>query len=400
MNDRETNDRFRKEDRRDMVPAAVLSGCVHVILFVGLFSVFQWTTDSETVYAELWAPEPVSGGNDPKGVAVKPPEAPEPKPNEIDEQRESQEAQEAAEREAAAQQARMQEEAAQREAQRQEALAAAERERVEAEKAAEEAREAEEARRAEEARVAAERAEAERIEKARQDAIEAERRAEEKRAQQEAERLAQEKLAQERKAAEEARLQAEARRQEEARLAEEKRLAEAKRAEEARIAEEKRQAEIRRVAAEKKAAEERRERERIRQAIRQQELARLNAKIDPDSQRSGTPSGDKRTQRQNLTGSALAQLQRPHHRLRASEHFDRRAQLHPPRAVHRRIRRQAVPNGELAGAPVYAKKSGWDAYDSAVRNAILKCKPFPVPEKGYNMPKEVRLRFDPVDDRH
>lgn len=105
MNDRETNDRFRKEDRRDMVPAAVLSGCVHVILFVGLFSVFQWTTDSETVYAELWAPEPVSGGNDPKGVAVKPPEAPEPKPNEIDEQRESQEAQEAAEREAAAQQA-------------------------------------------------------------------------------------------------------------------------------------------------------------------------------------------------------------------------------------------------------------------------------------------------------
>ena len=118
--------------------------------------------------------------------------------------------------------------------------------------------------------------------------------------------LLRKKLAQERKAAEEARLQAEARRQEEARLAEEKRLAEAKRAEEARIAEEKRQAEIQRVAAEKKAAEERRERERIRQAIRQQELARLNAKIDPDSQRSGTPSGDKRNQRQNLTGSALA----------------------------------------------------------------------------------------------
>lgn len=400
MNDRETNDRFRKEDRRDMVPAAVLSGCVHVILFVGLFSVFQWTTDSETVYAELWAPEPVSGGNDPKGVAVKPPEAPEPKPNEIDEQRESQEAQEAAEREAAAQQARMQEEAAQREAQRQEALAAAERERVEAEKAAEEAREAEEARRAEEARVAAERAEAERIEKARQDAIEAERRAEEKRAQQEAERLAQEKLAQERKAAEEARLQAEARRQEEARLAEEKRLAEAKRAEEARIAEEKRQAEIRRVAAEKKAAEERRERERIRQAIRQQELARLNAKIDPDSQRSGTPSGDKRTQRQNLTGSALASYNariiacvRPNISIDVPS-STRRGQFIAEFVV------RPMPNGELAGAPVYAKKSGWDAYDSAVRNAILKCKPFPVPEKGYNMTKEVRLRFDPVDDRH
>lgn len=67
MNDRETNDRFRKEDRRDMVPAAVLSGCVHVILFVGLFSVFQWTTDSETVYAELWLPSRSSGGQRPQG---------------------------------------------------------------------------------------------------------------------------------------------------------------------------------------------------------------------------------------------------------------------------------------------------------------------------------------------
>lgn len=212
--------------------------------------------------------------------------------------------------------------------------------------------------------------------------------------------LEQVKIAQERKAAEEARLQAEARRQEEARLAEEKRLAEAKRAEEARIAEEKRQAEIQRVAAEKKAAEERRERERIRQAIRQQELARLNAKIDPDSQRSGTPSGDKRNQRQNLTGSALASYNariiacvRPNISIDVPS-STRRGQFIAEFVV------RPMPNGELAGAPVYAKKSGWDAYDSAVRNAILKCKPFPVPEKGYNIPKEVRLRFDPVDDRH
>ena len=163
---------------------------------------------------------------------------------------------------------------------------------------------------------------------------------------------------------------------------------------------EKRQAEIRRVAAEKKAAEERRERERIRQAIRQQELARLNAKIDPDSQRSGTPSGDKRTQRQNLTGSALASYNariiacvRPNISIDVPS-STRRGQFIAEFVV------RPMPNGELAGAPVYAKKSGWDAYDSAVRNAILKCKPFPVPEKGYNMPKEVRLRFDPVDDRH
>ena len=57
MNDRETHDRFRKEDRRDIVPAAALSGCVHVILFIGLFAVFPWPPASATVYEEPWAPE-------------------------------------------------------------------------------------------------------------------------------------------------------------------------------------------------------------------------------------------------------------------------------------------------------------------------------------------------------
>ena len=116
--------------------------------------------------------------------------------------------------------------------------------------------------------------------------------------------------------------------------------------------------------------------------------------------RSGTPSGDKRHQRQNLTGSALASYNariiacvRPNISIDVPS-STRRGQFIAEFVV------RPMPNGELAGAPVYAKKSGWDAYDSAVRNAILKCKPFPVPEKGYNIPKEVRLRFDPVDDRH
>ena len=393
MKDQEINERFKKEDKRDLVPAVALSACVHVLLFIGLFSVFQWSTDSETVYAELWAPEPVSAGNDPKGAAVKVPDMPEPQPNQEDELRESQEAQEAAEREAAAQEALMKEEAIRREAERQEALEAAERERVEAEQRAEEARQAEEARRAEEARQAAERAEAERIEKARQEAIEAERRAEEERAQKEAERLAQEKLAKERLAAEEARRQAEAKRAEEARLAEEKRK------EEARIAEEKRQAEAKRIAAAKKAEEERRQRERIRQAMRQQELARLNAKIDPDSDHSGTPTGDKRNRRQNLTGQALASYNariiacvRPNITIEVPS-STRRGQFIAEFMV------RPLPNGELAGAPAQVKQSGWPAYDNAVRNAILKCSPFPIPDNKYNLPKEVRLRFDPVDDR-
>ena len=399
MKDREINERYKKEDKRDLLPAVALSACVHVLLFIGLFSVFQWSTDSETVYAELWAPEAVSAGNDPKGAAVKVPDVPEPQPNQEDELRESQEAQEAAEREAAAQEALMKEEAIRRETERQEALEAAERERVEAEQRAEKARQAEEARRAQEARLAAERAEAERIEKARQDAIEAERRAEEERAQKEAERLAQEKLAKERQAAEEARRQAEAKRAEEARLAEEKRLAEAKRAEEARIAEQKRQAEAKRIAAAKKAEEERLQRERIRQAMRQQELARLNAEIDPDSNRSGTPNGDKRNRRQNLTGQALASYNariiacvRPNITIEVPS-STRRGQFIAEFMV------RPLPNGELAGAPAQVKQSGWPAYDNAVRNAILKCSPFPIPDNKYNLPKEVRLRFDPVDDR-
>ena len=78
MKDTQLTDRFKREDRRDLVPAFVLSSAVHVVLFIGLFSVFQWTTDSETVYAELWAPEAVSAGNDPQGAAEKLPEAQNP----------------------------------------------------------------------------------------------------------------------------------------------------------------------------------------------------------------------------------------------------------------------------------------------------------------------------------
>ena len=57
--------REHQADRRDMFPAA---------LFVGLFPAFQWNTSEEAVYAELWAPEEISGGNDPSGVAEKLPE--------------------------------------------------------------------------------------------------------------------------------------------------------------------------------------------------------------------------------------------------------------------------------------------------------------------------------------
>ena len=41
----------------------IAAAAVHVALFFALFYVFQWNTDSETVYAELWAPEDASGRN-------------------------------------------------------------------------------------------------------------------------------------------------------------------------------------------------------------------------------------------------------------------------------------------------------------------------------------------------
>ena len=44
------------------VPAGVIAAvAVHGLLFFALFNVFQWNTDTETVYAELWAPEDASG---------------------------------------------------------------------------------------------------------------------------------------------------------------------------------------------------------------------------------------------------------------------------------------------------------------------------------------------------
>ena len=67
--------------QKGWLPAILLSGAVHGVLFLGLFTVFQWQTRAEFVYAELWAPEDVSGGNDPTGVAERTePPAPTPEP--------------------------------------------------------------------------------------------------------------------------------------------------------------------------------------------------------------------------------------------------------------------------------------------------------------------------------
>lgn len=417
-----TRERFRREDRRDSFPAAILSVAVHGALFACLFTVFQWNTAPETVYAELWAPEDVSGGNDPSGVAEKLPEEtgrdeadapekkaaepepepepqPEPKPEPEPEPAPPPEPAGPTPEELAAQEAR-------------------EAERLEEEAIARQAREEMEARRAEEERIAQERARAEEIERMRQEAIEAERRRaleEEKRL--EEERLAQERLAEAARKAEEAKKAEEARRAEEARIAEEQRKAEEARiaeekreaaeaearriAEELRVAEEKRQAEeaARKAAAEKKAREEAEERRRVAQRFREQELARLSAKVDPNAQRSGTTTGDRRNFRRSLTGSALATWSNQVRScIRPNITIDVPSTTRPGqyRAVYSL---QLLPTGEQVGTPKLVTPSGWPAYDAAVARAIRRCNPLPRPGAGEDMPREISLSFDPVEDK-
>lgn len=394
-----TRERFRREDRKDSLPAAILSVAVHGALFAGLFTVFQWNTAPETVYAELWAPEDVSGGTDPSGVAEKVPEEtgrdeadapekkaaePEPEPEPRPEPKPEPEPAAPPEpagptpEELAAEQAR---EAA----------------RLEEEQIARQAREEMEARRAEEERIAQERARAEEIERMRQEAIEAERRrAQEEEKRLEEERLAQERLAEAARKAEEAKKAEETRRAEEARIAEEQR-----KAEEARIAEEKRQAEeaARKAAAEKKAREEAEERRRVAQRFREQELARLSAKVDPNAQRSGTTTGDRRNFRRSLTGSALATWSNQVRScIRPNITIDVPATTRPGqyRAVYSL---QLLPTGEQVGTPKLVTPSGWPAYDAAVARAIRRCNPLPRPGAGEDMPREISLSFDPVEDK-
>lgn len=385
--------REHQADRRDMFPAALLSVAVHGALFVGLFTAFQWNTSEEAVYAELWAPEEISGGNDPSGVAEKLPEV---KSKDTEEQQEQKaaapEPNPPAEPPPTAQPEPAQptpEDIAREKAQ--------EAQRIEEEQIARAAQEELEARRQEAERIAQERARAEEIERMRQEAIEAEQRrlAEEARREEE-ERIAQERLAEQAKRAEEERQAEEARRQEAARLAEEARKAEeAKKAEEERRAAE---AEAKRIAEELKREEAEQAKRRIAQQARERELARLAAKIDPNAQRSGTTRGDQRNFRRSLTGSALATWSnRVRACIRPNILFD--VPVNTPRGryvAEYQVRLQS--DGKQIGSPELKKSSGLSAYDTNVLRAIRLCNPFPQPTGGEAIPSVLTITFDPVDD--
>ena len=56
------------------IPVGLIAAIgVHALLFLGLFTVFQWRTEPESFYAELWSPEDASG----ESVAGKAPETPD-----------------------------------------------------------------------------------------------------------------------------------------------------------------------------------------------------------------------------------------------------------------------------------------------------------------------------------
>jgi len=57
-----------------------------------------------------------------------------------------------------------------------------------------------------------------------------------------------------------------------------------------------------------------------------------------------------------------------------------------------------LPSGEQVGAPRPLAASGLPAFDQAVERAIRRCDPFPRPREG-DMPRSVRLAFDPVEMR-
>ena len=370
-------------DRRDLLPSALLSAAVHGALVAALFTAVQWQSSSETVYAELWAPEEISGGMDPNGVAEKRPadETPEPPPEaeevkeEVPPPEPEPKPEPAPAEEAKAEEARLAEEAARRQA-------------------AEEAQAAEQAARAEEERLAQERARAEEIRRAEEEAIQAAREREREEAERrEAERIAQEKLAEERRQAEEAR------RAEEARKAAE---LERQKAEAARIAAE---LKAQKEAEEKRRVEEARKKEaaairrRIAQAARNEELARIAANVDPDAERSGRPSGDRRNYRRNLTGAARARyVARVAACVRQGLAFDvpASAKIGQFIAIYKV---KLLPTGEQTGNPQQVQSSGLPAFDAAVERAIRSCNPFPKPDNGNPVPSDMQLKFDPVEEQ-
>ena len=166
--------------------------------------------------------------------------------------------------------------------------------------------------------------------------------------------------------------------------------------------EEKRLAEEKRIAEEKakKAAAERAERQRIARVMREQELARLSSKVDPNATRSGATTGDKRNYRRSLRGTALARYS-----ARVAACVRQFIEIEVPASIVRGqyqaiYKVKLMPTGEqFPNSLERVQASGWDAYDLAIERAIRRCNPFPRPDTGEAVPSDLTLSFDPVEDK-
>ena len=362
----------------------IAAAAVHVALFFALFYVFQWNTDSETVYAELWAPEDASGRNV-QGQSSETTDEMPPEP-------EMNQAPELAAKEEPLPTPEEQPVPEPQPTPAPEPVKTAPPPAVkkpEPEPEPDSGPTAEELAREAEIKLAQQRAEEARLAKEKAEAEAAKRLAQEE-ARREAERLAEEKRLEEERLAEEKRL-------EEERLAEEKRLAEERRlAEEKRIAEEKARKEE--AARQKRIAQEKARQARIAEQMRQAELARITGARTVETGRVGSTKGDPSAVRQNLRGSLTAAYTarviaciRPHIAYNV-----------PPNAQRGRnvatFEVNLLPNGELAGKTM-VKSSGLAAFDAAVDRAITRCRQFPRPSDGSPIPRRMQILFDPVDSK-
>ena len=360
----------------------IAAAAVHVALFFALFYVFQWNTDSETVYAELWAPEDASGRNV-QGQSSETTDEMPPEP-------EMNQAPELAAKEEPLPTPKEQPVPDPQPTPAPEPVKTAPPPAVkEPEPEPDPGPTAEELAREAEIKLAQQRAEEARLAKEKEEAEAAKRLAQEE-ARREAERLAEEKRLEEERLAEEKRL-------EEERLAEEKRLAEERRlAEEKRIAEEKARKEE--AARQKRIAQEKARQARIAEQMRQAELARITGARTVETGRVGSTKGDPSAVRQNLRGSLTAAYTarviaciRPHIAYNV-----------PPNAQRGRnvatFEVNLLPNGELAGKTM-VKSSGLAAFDAAVDRAITRCRQFPRPSDGSPIPRRMQILFDPVDSK-
>lgn len=360
--------RIQNERSSDRAIGLIAAAAAHVLLFVAITFVFQWNTQPETFYAELWSPEDITSnqhGDAPienKQVPTEPSEelqkpAPAPTPTPQPQQQVQQVTQQLASQAAAR--------AAEEQRQADIALEQQKKKEEELKKQLEEQRQEEEQKRI---------AEQKRIEQ--QKKLEEQQRLEAQKKKEEQERLAQQqKLEQER-------------------LAEQQRLEEQKKLEEQKRQEEEKQRQI----AAQKAAQEKKEKEqqaRIAKEMRQAELARILGATKTGSQ-VGSTQGMKGITRQNLSGSkSAAYVARVIACIRPRINFNvptglRRGQYTAVYSV------DLTPQGDKI-ATRKLKASGLPGYDLAVETAMSQCDPFPGPVDNQPIPRQVQITFDPVD---